>query len=72
MSPTTESTLARLGPLVIDLMRLVRTLRAEYGACAELLQLTLELVREQDRELDRVRAAYHRVLDQRRRERPAA
>ena len=55
-----------LGSLVIDLLRLVRTLRAEYCACAELLSLTLEQLRTTNAELDRVRSRYHELLNERR------
>jgi hypothetical protein len=65
-----------MGAIVIDLLRLVATLRAEYRAAAELLSLALEQIRALDAELDRVRARYHEVLaerlEQRRGERPAA
>lgn len=58
-----QSTPPRLGATVIDLLRLVRTLRAEYRACSELLSLSLELLGDTERELDDVRERYHARLD---------
>ena len=60
---------ANLAPLVVDLIRLVRVLRAEYAAAAELLGLALGQVRTLSDELDRVRRRYHALLDERRAER---
>lgn len=57
---------AHLAELLVDALRLIRTLRAEYRASAELLQLKLAMLRERDAELDRLRECYHRLLDERR------
>lgn len=48
-----------LSRIVIDLLRLIRTLREEYAALSGLLGMTLELKREGDRQLE---AAQHRYL----------
>jgi hypothetical protein len=65
--PTSDR--AHLARLVVDLLRLVKTLRAEYRACSELLSLTLGMLREREIEIDRVRERYHALLDERRAER---
>lgn len=76
MMPTTtlpqDDDPARLAPLLVDALRIMRTLRAEYRACSELLRLALEMLAERDREIDRLRDRYHRVLDERRAERQRA
>jgi hypothetical protein len=60
---------ANLAALVVDLIRQVRILKAEYAAAAELLGLALDQIRDLSRELDRVRERYHALLDERRAER---
>ena len=59
-----------LGPIVVDLLRLVATLRAEYRAASELLGIALEQMADLNAELDRVRGRHRALLDERRRERP--
>lgn len=55
-----------LSTIVVDLLRLVRTLRAEYCAANELLVLAIEMLGEQAHELDRVRDRYHQLLNEQR------
>jgi DNA anti-recombination protein RmuC len=43
---------ANLAPLVIDLIRQVRTLKGEYAASAELLALALDQIRDLSTKLD--------------------
>jgi hypothetical protein len=46
---------ANLAALVVDLIRQVRILKAEYVAAAELLQVALDLLRTADKDRDRAR-----------------
>jgi hypothetical protein len=64
--PTAHSCAVGISALLVDAIRLIRTLRAEYRACSELLSLSIEMLHERDVELDRVRQRYHALLDERR------
>lgn len=72
--PNDTTTGAERGRLLLDLVELIQTLRAEYRAASTLLSLALEMLREREIEIARLRSRYHEVLDERRRERqrPAA
>jgi capsule polysaccharide export protein KpsE/RkpR len=67
-STTTAERPANLAPLVIDLIRTVRVLKAEHAATAELLSLALDQLRDLNRKLDIARgnsadrAEHNRVL----------
>jgi hypothetical protein len=65
---STTTTPANWAPIALDLIRTVRTLKAEYAAATELLQLTLGMLRTADKDRDRARensatrAEHNRVL----------
>lgn len=76
MTPSNENlshaTMGRgIAELLIDAMRLVRILRAEYRAATELLGHSLEIIADQNREIDRLRLDRDRLIDERRERRAA-
>jgi len=66
---STELLTAKVGSMsrtIVDLLRLVRTLRAEYTALSEVLGIALEMLRESDRQLKAARDRYLSLLAQHR------
>lgn len=59
-----------LAGLVVEQVRQLRNSRLEVDAWREMLEQTLVLLSERERELKQLRQRYHAVLEDRRREQP--